>query len=212
MATNVKEQIRQRMLSDEDLFSDAFINLSEVVTGHRFFDMFSQTQLNQASNALDAILQFYGIKSGKPVPSSITNLEDRINYVIAPLGIMRREVTLEKGWYQDAFGAYMGKLKDGSVVALIPGVTGYYYVDNVTGAKVRINSKNEDNLSKEAMCFYMPMPQSKMSKKQLLLFVFKNLHLSDYMKIGAMTLIVTLVSMITPYVTQYMYNHVVFQP
>lgn len=212
MAIDVKEQIRQRMLSDEDLFSDAFINLSEVVTGNRFFDMFSEKQLNQATNALDAILDFYSIKANKNVPDTITSLEERMNYIIAPLGIMRREVTLDKNWYKDAFGAYMGKLKDGSMVALIPGVAGYYYVDNSSGKKVSVNSTTAENLEREAVCFYMPMPQAKISKRDLLLFVLKNLHLSDYVRIAVMTLLVTLISMITPVVTQYLYNHVVFQP
>lgn len=211
MAIDVKEQIRQRMMSDEDLFSDAFINLSEVVTGSKFFDMFSEKQLNQATNALDAILRYYAIKDRKTPPEGLTSFEDRVNWVITPLGIMRRYVTLEKGWYKDAFGAYMGVLKDGSVVALIPGVSGYYYVDNTTGEKVRINSKNADTIEPQALCFYMPMPQEKMTKKQLLLFIFKNLHVSDYVRIALLTLIVTLVSMVTPYITQYLYSHVVFQ-
>lgn len=43
------------------------------------------------------------------------DLEERIDYMCHPGGVMHRTVRLESGWYKDAFGAYLGKLHNGEV-------------------------------------------------------------------------------------------------
>ena len=200
------------MASDERVFSDAFINLTEAVAGTAFFDMLSDAQVMQASNALDAILKHYRIKDAPEVRESGLTFEERLSRICKPLGIMRRNVKLEKGWYRDAFGAYLGKLDDGSVVALLPTPSGYRYVDNTTGESVKVNTRNASRIAEDAVCLYMPLPQEKLSTKKFVGFIFRNLQVSDYIKIALATLLVTLVSMITPAVTNLLYSQVVFQP
>ena len=71
------------------------------------------------------------IKKIKEVPPEITDVNEQLDYLIRPEGMMTRDVKLEKGWYKDAYGAMLGTLKeDGSLIALIPGkISGYTFYD-----------------------------------------------------------------------------------
>lgn len=212
MSVNADQQIRRRLGADEDLFSDAFVNLSEVVTGAKLFDLFSAGKVKSSTHALAAVLEYYGIHKKIEIPDSITDPNDRLNYVIDPEGIMRRNVTLEGKWFRDAFGAFIGTLDDGTAVAIIPGFRGYSWVNSITGEKVRVTSKNAHRIQREAICFYPPLPGERISVRDLLRLVIRALSLSDFIKIVLCSLAVTLVSMITPKVTQYIYNDLVLQP
>lgn len=211
MAYDVKNQIKQRMNSDEDQFSDAFVSLSEVITGSQYLDLFSDKQAEQATEAVDAILAYFGIQNKKEIPSSVKTFEQRMDYLLRPEGIMRRHVKLKEGWYEDAIGTYMGTLKNGTVIALIPRGDSYFYVDNTSGKTVPVNKKTAGEINEDAMCFYIPLPQKKMTTKDFMAFVIKNLHKEDYIKIAICTLIVTLISMVSPIITEYLYNEVIYQ-
>ena len=105
------------------------------------------------------------MKNADSIPESIKTLEEQINYCLRPFGIMHREVILDKRWYTRAFGPLIGTLKENGVtVALIPGmIRGYYFKNPITGKKIKLNSKTEKLFESEAICFYKPLPQKKLS-------------------------------------------------
>ena len=94
---------------------------------------------------MDEILRYYHVKS-REVPESITDMNEQLEYLLRPYGIMRRTVNLDSGWYKDAIGAMLAVRKsDGAVVALLPtGVSGYSYLEHETGKKIKINNKNQN--------------------------------------------------------------------
>ncbi len=212
MAVNTDDQIRRRLSADEDVLSDALVNLSEVVTGTKLFDLFSTRKTGAATCALTAILEYFGIRKTIGIPDSVTDPEERLAWVTEPEGIMRRGVRLEGKWYKDAFGAFLGTLDDGTAVALIPGFRGYSWVNSVTGEKVRITARNAGRIRPEAICFYAPLPPKPIRVRDLMQLVLRSLSLKDFLRIGLCTLFVTLISMITPKVTQYIYSDLVLQP
>ena len=212
MALNIDDQIRSRIIADEDVFSDAFVSLSEVVMGKELFDLFSAKKAESSTKALTAVLEYYGIHKTIEIPESITDPDERLNYVIAPEGIMRRGVVLTDKWYKNAFGAFIGTLDDGTTIALIPGFRGYHWVNSITGEKVKITAKNASRISPDAVCFYAPLPQDKITVKDLLRHVLRSLSAWDFLKIVLCALVTTLLSMIVPRTTQYIYNDIVLQP
>lgn len=212
MSENINKQIEKRLCADEDVFSDAFVNLSEVVSGNDLHEFFSSKNKDANKNAIDAIFRFYGIKTIPEIPEALTDPLERLDYVTRPQGIMYRKVSLKGKWYKNACGAFFGRLEDDSIAALIPKAHGYVMVDSVTGKKTRITNKNANRIKTEAICFYPPLPQKKLSVFDLLRHVFKNLMISDFIKIILCTLAITLVSMVTPKVTQYIYSNIVLQP
>ena len=192
------EQIKERKKKDDDVFAAAFAGIADAVLGEKISSAFdSDTQ--KAKNAIDSILRFYHVKT-QEVPDSIKDLNEQLEYLMRPYGIMRRSVKLEKGWYKDACGAMLGvKKSDGSAVAFIPtGLSGYSYLDQDSGKYVKINRKNENLFEDEAIAFYKPFPIEKLNIPIILRYILEILSFSDFVLIGLGTLAVTLIGMLTP--------------
>ena len=162
------EQIKLRKKNDEAMLEEAFVGMADAVLGTKMSEAY-KSDAAKADSAVDEILKYYKIKPTE-VPENFKNLHDRLEYLLRPHGVMRRNVRLEKGWYRDAIGALLGRRKDdGSVVALIPrGLTGYAYYDAKAAQWVRITSKNEDLFDDEAICFYKPFPLTKLTVPTLI--------------------------------------------
>ena len=192
------EQIKERKQNDDAVFAAAFAGIADAVLGKKLSSAF-ESDAQKAKNAIDSILSFYHVKT-QEVPDSIKNLNEQLEYLMRPYGIMRRRVKLEKGWYKNAIGAMLGvKKADSSVVAFIPtGLSGYSYLDQGSGKYVKINKNNEDLFEDEALAFYKPFPIEKLNIPILLRYIMEILSVSDFVLIGLGTLAVTLVGLLTP--------------
>ena len=192
------EQIKQRKKHDEDLFSEAFVGIADVVLGSKMSTAFS-TDEAKAQGAIEEILKYYHVKP-REVPDSVKGLHDRLEYLLRPNGIMRRNVNLEKGWYKDAIGAVLGTRKDdGSVVAFIPkGLSGYVYFDAPTGKWVKLTKKNESLFEDEGICFYKPFPLGKLTLRSLMLYITQTLSVADFVLIALSTLATTAIGLLGP--------------
>ncbi|MDD7256573.1 NHLP bacteriocin export ABC transporter permease/ATPase subunit [Bullifex porci] len=192
------EQIKERKQNDDAVFAAAFAGIADAVLGKKLSFAF-ESDAQKAKNAIDSILSFYHVKT-QEVPDSIKNLNEQLEYLMRPYGIMRRRVKLEKGWYKNAIGAMLGvKKADSSVVAFIPtGLSGYSYLDQGSGKYVKINKNNEDLFEDEALAFYKPFPIEKLNIPILLRYIMEILSVSDFVLIGLGTLAVTLVGLLTP--------------
>ncbi len=156
------EQVKQRKQKDNEAFYESFDNIAGAVTGKRISSAINDDRA-VTKNAIDRILDYYHIKT-REVPDSIKDMNEQLEYLLRPNGMMRRTVELEKGWYKDAVGAMLGTFKDGRVVAFIPtGLTGYSYFDPEKGKNVKINRKNQELFSNEAYVFYKPFPLKKLT-------------------------------------------------
>ena len=173
------EQIKQRKLSDEAILEESFARIADAVLGSQMSMAYSSDDA-KAQGAIAEILKFYKIKP-REVPDSVKGLEDRLEYLLRPHGIMRRNVQLEKGWYKDAIGALLGTRKDdGSVVALIPrGFRGYSYLDAATGKWIPVTKKNQDLFADEGICFYKPFPMTKLTIGSLVQYIVNSLETVD---------------------------------
>ena len=203
------EQISTRKLNDETEFENAFLNIAETVIGHKLTAAYKDEK-RVAKDAIDEILKFYHINPVE-VPKNISSIDEQLEYVLRPHGIMRRTVKLNKGWHKNAFGAMLGVRKDdGTVVALIPtGISGYCYFDNKTGTKIKINKSNEDLFEDEAMCFYTTFPLRKISLKDLVAYCLKIFQLSDYLAIALAGIVVTCIGLIVPAINSVIFDSVI---
>ena len=203
------EQIKQRKQNDNDVFSDSFANIAGAVMGSRVSAALKDNRA-QAKDAMDEILKFYHVKS-REVPESITDVNEQLEYLMRPYGIMRRNVNLDKGWYKDAIGAMLAVRKsDGTVAALIPtGISGYSYVDYETGKRIKINSKNQNQFETEAIAFYKPFPLKKIGIPELIRYMIQTLSVSDFVLVGIVTLGVTLLGMLSPKLNNIIFSDVI---
>lgn len=203
------EQIKQRKQNDQDVFTDAFINIAGAVMGSRVSAALNDER-QQTKNAFDEILRFYHINT-KDIPDNITDRNEQLEYLLRPHGITRRTVTLSKGWYKDAIGAMLGIRKsDGMVVALIPtGFSGYRYRDMETGKYVKINGKNQELFEEEAIAFYKPLPLKEIEISDLMRYILGTLSPADFVMTGASALAVTLIGMLSPKLNNLLFSRVI---
>lgn len=202
------EQIRQRIENDDEMFADAFAQMANLVSSEKIISSFYDNR-KIAEEAIGDILKYYHIRA-QEIPDKVKDINEVLEFLLRPSGIMRRTVRLSEGWYKDAVGAMLGTKKDGSIIAILPGkMHGYYYKDYETGKIIRINRKNVLDIEEEAVCFYQPFPLHKLKITDLLKYIFQQLHTGDYVLMILATLVTTLIGMITPLITRYLYGEVI---
>ena len=192
------EQIKQKRKNDEDVFSEAFMDIADAVLGTKR-SASNEGDDERELGAIREILKYYRVKP-RQIPDSAKTLNDRLEYLLRPNGIMRRNINLEKGWYKDSIGAVLGTRKDdGSTVAFIPkGMAGYVYFDAGSGKWERINARNESLFEEEAICFYKPFPLGKLTLRSLMGYMVETLSVSDFILIILSTLAATGIGLLAP--------------
>lgn len=202
------EQIKQRKQNDDEVFEDAFVDIAGSVLGKKASNKFKDAH-QLAKDAIEEILKYYHIKIST-IPGDIKDLNDQLEFLLRPHGIMRREVLLEKSWYKDSMGAMLAFRKDnGSAVALIPsGFSGYTYYDFESGRKIKITKNNEDLFDDYAIAFYVPFPLKKMSVKDLFIYIFTNISLGDLISFAIFSLFLILANMLIAYLHKTLFGSV----
>ncbi len=201
------EQIRQRKLSDQEVFEDSLFQMAAVVLGDRATEHLNNERL-VTKKAIDDILKYYRFKPVE-VPSSIEDGDEQLDYCLHNYGIMRRNVTLEEKWYQDAFGPMIGFWSESNLpVALLPSpLYGYYYLES--GKKISINKKNASRLSRDAICFYRPLPAKKLGIPDLLVYIRSCFTLGDSISTSAIAFLASFVGLMSPRIIKIMSGMVV---
>ncbi|MBQ2954880.1 MAG: NHLP bacteriocin export ABC transporter permease/ATPase subunit [Clostridia bacterium] len=203
------EQVKTRKQKDLDSFENAFLRLSSVVMGQSVLAAALRNEREKAQNAIEEILSFYHVRKTE-LPASITELEDILEYLMRPSGIMRRSVELTGDWYKNGIGPLLGSTSDGNVVALIPdSLSGYRFMDYETGKTVKVTEQNKDRIMKEAICFYKPLPLQSIGIKELIRYILGTLSVYDFLMIAAATLAVTLLGMFMPEVNAIVFSQVI---
>lgn len=201
-----EEQIKTRRNSDNEALDDSLKNVSAIIEGKKGFSFGDDRE--KLKGVLDEILAFFHIRS-REIPPEIKELNDQMEYLFRPHGIMYRSVKLDKGWYKNASGAMLGKLKTGAAVALLPDKLGMYgFYDPTTQKRVRLNRKTQELLEEDAYCFYKPFPLRKIGVRDLLMYISDCTSLSTKVAVVFLTLCTTLVGMITPRITKILFSDV----
>lgn len=202
------QQIKQRIKSDDEAFSQAFDKMAGVVMGKRFSRAMEDDR-QKTRSAIEIILKFYHVKI-KDVPDNISDIDDQLEYLMRPSGIMRRTVNLTGEWYKEVIGAMLGTLKkDGSPVALVPYGYGYYLVDAETKKRRKINKQVAKEIDVEAICFYKSFPLKELGIKDLMIHILQIMSVSDFVMVAVATLAVTLIGMLTPKINNIIYSYVI---
>ena len=191
------EQIRLRKLKDDQVFADALEQAAGTVLGQK--RPYIRDDRVLTGNALEKIMRYYRLHY-EEAPETAGTPEEQLEHILYPQGMMYRKVKLEDGWHKRAVGAYLGARKaDGSPLALIPaGITGYRCYDPAAGEAYLVTAANQDRISREAYCFYRPLPQKKLTIPMLIRYIISSLYISDFLMIILVTVGVTLIGMLMP--------------
>ena len=158
--------------------------------------------VEQIDKAVNACLEHLGLEPGT-APGNIKDLKERVDWLCRPSGTMHRSVRLGKGWQKEAFGAMVGHLDTGEVVALLPkGTVGYYYLDPRTGEKVHVSESVVAHIDENAIFFYRPLPSRPLEEGDLPAFVFSTFSRADYLTVIGAALAVTLIGLLPAWANQ----------
>jgi len=198
------EQIKLRKQQDNEVFSNSFEAIARSVTGEK--DNNNKLELN--ADAIKTILKAYGFKSTTEVPNDITDFDTQLNYLCRPFGVMYRRVRLTTEWYKDCIGPILGFLvEDGTPVALLPDGFGYRF--EYKGKYIKLNKKNEDILTADGYCFYKPFPNRKITPVDLVKYAIETRSIRDMVIIFSFMGISTLLGLIMPKISYFLYSTVV---
>ena len=174
------EQIRERQRHDRLHLHRAVRCLSGAVNREDILE--SGMHLSGADDeTLYELCRFFGLPD-KQLSSDLTDMEEKLNFLLGSRGVMRRRVTLDGAWWKDMSGPVLCRKKDGG--AYVPlfqnAFGGYYYKDKQHGTKVRINKHNAGSFEPEVLCFYRPLPMRKLKAADMLRYALKCPALSDW--------------------------------
>lgn len=202
----LEKQIKKRRDADAAALNDSLEGVSSVIEGKKHY--FFSNDKEKTKCVLDEILLYFHINP-REIPPEIVDLPDQMDYLCRPSGLMYRHVKLDKGWYKNASGALLGKLKTGESVALIPNFFGQYVFFNPkTQKKVRVNKKTQKLLEEDAYAFYKPFPQRKIKIRDLVKYIIGTIPVITFIEIILLTLVATLVGMLTPRITKIIFSTV----
>jgi len=205
----ISSQFDAREEMDRVNLRKAYETLAESVSGVEIFRRLGTDDLERADGAIRACLRYCGASPGE-TPEEYSDLMERINYMCGHTGVMHRTVRLEKGWCKDAFGAMLGQLKTGEVVALLPrGRKGYAYRKPDTGEIVKIKKSTEELFESSAELFYPTFPARKMDRSDLLKFILRRLDYSDFVLVIGSSVVTMLVGLLPAYATSLAYGRVI---
>lgn len=202
------EQIRLRKLNDEEMFEDSFLDMAGAVMGGKLQASLESSRV-KTKNAIDTILRSFHVRT-REIPGEVTELEDQLDYLLDPQGIMRRVVRLPAGWYKDAAGSFLMIYKEGQIpVAVMPGlIGGYEFTDPLTLKKRRVNNETQKLFEEEAIFFYKPFPQRKIGIKDILVYMAMSRSVTDYALIFITGAIITAIGALTPMFNKLAYGKV----
>ena len=202
------EQIRLRKLNDEEMFEDSFLDMAGAVMGGKLQASLESSRV-KTKNAIDTILRSFHVRT-REIPEEVTELEDQLDYLLDPQGIMRRAVKLPPGWYKDAAGSFLMIYKEGQIpVAVMPGlIGGYEFTDPLTLKKRRVNNETQKLFEEEAIFFYKPFPQRKIGIKDILVYMAMSRSVTDYALIFITGAIITAIGALTPMFNKLAYGKV----
>lgn len=202
------EQLRNRARNDSDAFSDSFARMARVVMGRKAAPPGANDR-RRSQDAIGEILKYYHVREAQ-LPGGVTGLDDQLEYLLRPSGVMRRPVRLEGKWYAEAIGPLLGRTKAGAPVALLPhGWKGYTFFDWERGVRVRVDRRTAAGLDASAIQFYRPLPAGKLGVADLLRFIAGTLSAGDVALAALAALAVTLVGLCLPMVNRVIFAQVI---
>ncbi len=197
------DQLRERKKLDDETLRDAYASVVNAVIGEEF-------SFSESADALELILSFYHLPR-VTLPDEVDE-DEKLAAFCRLTGLMQRSVHMDSGWYNSAFGAFLCKKRDGGIVAVTPDAAGHYsYFDQEQHKQIRLNRKTERLLEWDAICFYKPLPAKELTVMDLLRFGVSSWSVSDFAYTILLMLIGTLLGLLTPRLSHFLYSTVAAQ-
>ncbi|WP_455631711.1 NHLP bacteriocin export ABC transporter permease/ATPase subunit [Parabacteroides sp.] len=200
-----REQIEKRREQERRALWEAYENLAGVVKPGKE----SLRGNLQEDDVYKVILASLEITDAELNPEE-GDLQEQFEGILRQHDVMFRKIVLEGYWWKHTTGSILAHLSTGRLIALRPGRwRGYYYTDPDTGRKVWLDKKESRKIEQDAYCFYPPFPSRKLTAKDVLRFIGKQLGMADWLYVVLACLVVSLLGMLTPYMNKQIFNNII---
>lgn len=207
-------KVKNRKVSEKNMFDSACREVIRSAVDKNFgenkvFTSF-KTKDSQLVNAINKVTDFYGLERINVTRKDAED-ETSLDTTLGRVGLTRRKVALKRKWWLRGEGPLIVTINNEDLVTLLPKkFGGYHYKDLKTGKIVNVNTKTAKNISSEGYCFYRPFPNNvSMGIKDLVKYVLTSFSKFDFIFLVVVSIIVSLMGLITPKITQIIYNQVI---
>jgi ABC-type bacteriocin/lantibiotic exporter with double-glycine peptidase domain len=194
------EVIRERDRIDRELVLNADIKMK-----NRHRNVLNKDDPAGSQLALNTILDKFGVTADKVF--GYTDTIEMLDLMLDPLGILYSEIDLEDKAWKKRTDYILAFLEDGNAVALMPDIVGYKYICPVTGKKGHVT--NKVILQNKAYVIQRPIMLKNVSLLSLAIYVIRLISARDVILIGAATLLVSILGLVTPKMNQFVLDDIV---
>ena len=202
-----EEQVKKRKQLDDATFEDCFSSLAGIKID------------NPHHQSIEELRELYAIKQilssfhrqMVDIPASIHKFNEKLSYALGQYGIEYHKVELNESYVNDGRSILLifTLLKNIPVVLYPIGPKEYYYINYVTGKRVRMKAELIHKLELEAYRFYLPLPNQKVSIKEYVKYISKSIRPLDIFLLVAFALAVSGIGLLLPYLTRLFTGQVV---
>lgn len=208
------KRIKDRKFSEKEMFTNAceevFKSSVDKNYGKSEKSHLLESKNSQLADAIDKITDFYNLPK-ITISQNDANDDAALDTTLGRIGLTRRKVALKRGWWLRGEGPLIVNTKSGQLVTLLPKkFGGYHYEDLESGQIINVNKKVTMNLENEGYCFYKPFPNDiSMTTKDLVKYVLTSFTKFDFIFLVIVSIIVSLMGLVTPKITQIIYNQTI---
>jgi len=199
-------QLRERRARERKSVAHAYWSLASVIDG-RSDKTFTEQYRGDSQDALIKICNYYHIEN------DLIKEEDTVEKQLALLqnsaGVMHRRVALSGEWWKDMDSPVLAVLEDGQIIAILPDKWGRFFYELPDGRMVKINKRSAENIQRNAFCFYPPLSSKSLKPKDIMIFLWKSVSIRDKWKLVMAGLMISLLGMITPAMTQMIFSQMI---
>ena len=159
-------------------------------------------------NACSVIASYLNMKL--TLPPDLEKAKDPLDEISRHSSVRYREIILEGSWYSNDGGPFLGFLKESETpLAFLPAKGGgYVAIDPSNQERTKVNLENQGEYLNFGYMLYKPLPHEGITALDILKFSIAR-DKSDYFRLFAMALAVTLLGMLTPILTAVLYDSII---
>lgn len=222
------DKVKNHKISEKNMFEAAYKDVVQSAVDKNFgknkrLPLF-ETRGGQLAEAINKVTDFYNLPR-LTVTQNDAEDESSLDTTLGRIGLTRRKVSLKGQWWLRGEGPLVINTSNDVLITLLPRkFGGYSYTDPETGRVVKVNRKvvnevllgglrSKDGATKkilEGYCFYKPFPNDvSMTTKDLIKYILTSFSKFDFVFLVGVSIIVSLMGLITPQVTQIVYDQII---
>jgi len=211
---NDEEQERQRLIrkhqkEDENLL-DMLDQAKRVLNSTKsdFFDLDIEKSNNLLFDALQIVAKQNDIKL--VLPPQLNDCNDPLEEISRFSCIRYREISLEGKWYKKDNGPFLAFYGDQYEPVAIINTKGnnYLIINPATKEKIILTPENAKKVSNVGYMLYKSLPTEIKGLKEILAFCLSK-DRSDYYFLVVLGLLVTVLGMVTPFFTSFIFDNII---